>query len=59
MSLRLIWFAGVFAVAAFIGAHWDARPAVPAPDARAILPFDPAEIITKPFHEIEQVLNRR
>jgi hypothetical protein len=59
MILRLLWFAGVFGVSVFVGAHWDVRVAAPRPDATAILPFDPAAVITQPFHEIEQVLNRR
>jgi hypothetical protein len=60
MTLRLIWFAGVFGASAWLGAHWDARPAgLRAPDPAAVLPFDPATVITKPLHEITQVLQRR
>ncbi len=46
MILRLFWFAGVFCVFEQIGAHWGAPPTV------AVLPFDPAATITRPFHEL-------
>ncbi len=59
MIARLLWFAGVFGLSVWIGAHWDARAPVAPPDATAVLPFDPEAVITKPFHQIERVLNRR
>ena len=60
MTLRLFWFAGVFCLSAWLGAHWDgsavaARPA----DAAAVLPFDPAAIIGRPFHEVARALGGR
>jgi hypothetical protein len=49
MIVRLLWFAGVFCLFDWIGAHWGAYPAV-------VLPFDPAATIARPFHELSLVL---
>jgi hypothetical protein len=59
MIVRLLWFAGVFGLSVWIGAHWDGRLAAIPPDPAAVLPFDPAAILTRPFHELAQVLGRR
>jgi hypothetical protein len=60
MIVRLLWFAGVFGLSVWIGAHWDGRlAAVPPPDPAAVLPFDPAAIITRPFHELVRALGGR
>jgi hypothetical protein len=57
MILRILWFAGVFGLSVWLGAHWDgSAAAVPPLDPAAVLPFDPAKIITSPFHRIWLVL---
>jgi hypothetical protein len=53
MIARLLWFGSVFCLSAWIGAHWDGHAAaVPPLDPAAVLPFDPAKTITRPFHEL-------
>ena len=59
MIARLFWFAGVFGLSVWLGAHWDARPAVSTAGPAAVLPFDPGAVITRPFQELTSVFNRR
>jgi hypothetical protein len=59
MILRTLWFASVFGLFVWVGAHWDgSAAAAPRFDPPAVLPFDPARIITRPFHELWLVLTR-
>jgi hypothetical protein len=58
-TVRILWFGSVFCLSAWIGAHWDGHlGAVHAMDPSAVLPFDPAKIITRPFHELWLALTR-
>ena len=53
MIVRLLWFTGVFCLFGWIGAHWDGYPtAIPRIDPAAVLPFDPAATIARPFHAL-------
>jgi hypothetical protein len=59
MIMRCLWFAGVFGLSVWMGAHWDGSAAAAPPfEPAAVLPFDPAAIITRPFHAIWLVLSR-